>query len=99
MRNSSLTQLPHFLTFNGRTSALEHNDRALTTIQALDTHENISSHLCTIKKSSRRRDMSVARLSSETEQKLNSKHIQSGNEPVPTQPPRPERVLKEHLST
>jgi len=40
----------------------------LTTIQACDTNENISSHLQTIKKTTRRREMSVARQSFETEE-------------------------------
>jgi hypothetical protein len=49
----------------------------LTTIQACDTNENISSHLQTIKKTSRRREMSVARHSFETEVDQNDEQSQT----------------------
>jgi len=55
----------------------------LTTIQACDTNENISSHLQTIKKTSRRREMSVARHSFETE--VDQDESQNLPQQVPTE--------------
>ena len=54
-----------YLTFNKQKAHSDHIDH-LTTIQACDTNENISSHLQTIKKTSRRREMSVVRCDTET---------------------------------